>query len=36
MQHAFHDGDVEGDNAYQRGLDGDGPVSRVTRVIMLD
>ncbi|XP_066349122.1 uncharacterized protein [Miscanthus floridulus] len=33
---AFDGGDVEGDNAYQRVLDGGAPVSRVTRAVVLD
>ena len=36
LRHAFHDGDVEGEDAYQRALDGGGPVSHVVRAIMLD
>ncbi|CAD6211214.1 unnamed protein product [Miscanthus lutarioriparius] len=33
---AFDGGDVEGDDAYQRALDGGAPVSRVTRAVVHD
>ncbi|KAJ1297100.1 hypothetical protein BS78_01G352100 [Paspalum vaginatum] len=33
---AFGGGDVEGDEAYQRALDGGAPVPRVARAVMLD